>query len=75
MCHINIQDSVYFLIDLHVIHDLANGVSSAIKMQRILTRIFSLDNKSLKVKLLVVVSPTDIQTFVTPAQLFHSDTM
>lgn len=47
---------MYFLIDLQVIHDIANDVSSAIKMQRILTRIFSLDNKSLKVNFVVGVT-------------------
>lgn len=53
---------MYFLIDLHVIHDIANRISSAIKMQRILTRIFSLDNKSLKGNLIVGVSPNICHT-------------
>lgn len=47
---------MYFLIDLQVIHDIANNVSAAIKMQHILSRIFSLDNKPLKVNLVVGVT-------------------
>lgn len=35
MCDIYTQENLYFLIDLHVIHDIANCVPSAIKMQRI----------------------------------------